>query len=206
MNDNSLIAEIEGYASVYNTPDLNGDIVAPGAFAKSLKERARVRMLFSHGAEMPIGRWVSFREDSYGLFVKGELLLSSPRAREVHALLAGGAIDGLSIGYQTARSARVKAGRRILEAHLWEVSIVTFPMAPEARVTRIGPPQPLAGAPIGADEAARLFKESARISSPPPLHGMRVNKRASAHPPPVPGAGARHFAEALRSAAHKLSV
>ena len=196
----AFIAEIEGYASVFNAPDLNGDIVAPGAFAASLKKK-KPAMLYSHAAEAPIGRWLSLREDAYGLFVRGELLLSSPRAREVHALLEGGALDGLSIGYQTARSARTKTGRRITEADLWEVSVVTFPMAPEARVTRVGP----ARADHGLQDYAQLFKDSVRIPSSPTNAGVRINRRAPAPRSPTDGAGARIFAEAMTAAAQKLS-
>ena len=218
----TLIASIEGYASVFNTPDLNGDIVAPGAFAKSLRMQRKPAMLYSHAAEAPIGRWVSVREDSYGLFVKGELLLSSPRAREVHALLEGGAIDGLSIGYQTARSIRVKSGRRITEAELWEISVVTFPMAPAARVTRIGPAiSELARTEYEPQDYAKFFQESARASSshiPPEARKARARRRANSESAalaagrapvllsPTPGAGARYLAGAVRSAARKLSV
>lgn len=207
----NLIAAIEGYASVFNTPDLNGDIVASGAFVKSLKKNPKPAMLFSHAAEAPIGRWLSLREDARGLFVKGELILSSPRAREVHALLEGGAIDGLSIGYQTLRSARSKTGRRITEADLWEVSIVTFPMAREARITRVGPARP----EFEPEDIARIFKtraqvrasqESACVSPSLAAQGTQVVWRAPARLSPTNGAGARYFAEALKSAAHKLSV
>ena len=46
-----------------------------------------------------------------------------------------GAIDGLSIGYRTVRSAKNDSGQRMLtEVELWEVSLVTFPMLPEARI------------------------------------------------------------------------
>lgn len=196
MTEPALIADIEGYASIFDVADLNGDIIAPGAFAKSLKANPAIRMLYQHGAETPIGRWLSFRQDARGLFVRGELILSSPRAREVHALLAGGAIDGLSIGYQTVRSVRTQKGRRITEAQLWEVSVVTFPMAPAARVTRIGPPQP-------ADDparSARLFSESAVPAA------ARAPALPSPPRPPKPGAGTRLFADALRSAADQLSV
>lgn len=197
-----LIAEIEGYASIFNVPDLNGDIVAPGAFAKSLNKNAKPALLYQHAAEAPIGRWLSFREDARGLFVKGELILSSARAREVHALLEGGAMDGLSIGYQTVRSMRVAAGRRILQADLWEVSVVTFPMAPGARVTRIGP----AREDYDAQDYARLFTQSVRIPSSPTPAGVRTRKRAPALPPPTCGAGARHVVEAVKAAAQSLSV
>ena len=55
-------------------------------------------------------------------------------AREAHVLLQAGAIDGLSIGYRTLRSEKAGTGQRLLhEIELWEVSLVTFPMLPEAR-------------------------------------------------------------------------
>lgn len=137
-NDNCLVADIEGYGAVFHKPDLNGDIIVPGAF----RHDGPVRMLYQHAAETPIGRWTSLKEDEFGLFVRGQIILSSPRAREVHALLMGGALDGLSIGYQTIRAAKTKAGRRILSASLWEISVVTFPMAPRARITKVSPPRP----------------------------------------------------------------
>ncbi len=188
MNDNCLIAEIEGYASIFNTPDLNGDIVAPGAFSKTLRAPGAVRMLYQHAAETPVGRWTSLRQDGRGLYVTGALLLSSQRAREVHALLEGGAIDGLSIGYQTRRAQKMKAGRRITEAELWEVSIVTFPMAPAARIARIGRPRPA----IPAQDARVAF-------TPPARAGASLRPSQS-------GPDARSLADALRSAAGILSV
>ncbi len=76
------------------------------------------------------------REDAQGLYVKGRLLKEVARAREAAALIEAGAIDGLSIGYKTVRAAKDGQGRRLLsEVELWEVSLVTFPMLPEARVS-----------------------------------------------------------------------
>lgn len=154
-------ALIEGYASIFNTPDLNGDVVAPGAFAASLRAGTPVRLLYQHAADAPIGRWLHMAEDARGLKVAGELLLSSPRAREVHALLEGGALDGLSIGYETVRAARARAGRRILEARLWEISVVTFPMAPGARIFRVG-----AAEADSLSALAARFSETARARAP----------------------------------------
>lgn len=134
-------ASVEGYASIFNTPDQNGDIIAPGAFQSSLQTRAPIRMLYQHKVETPIGRWRTLEEDARGLFVRGDLILSSAHAREVFALLEGGAIDGLSIGFQTIKATKEPGGRRILKANLWEISIVTFPMASSARITHLGTPQ-----------------------------------------------------------------
>ena len=71
--------------------------------------------------------------------MKGRLAIDVRRAREVLALMRGGALDGLSIGFRTVR-ARNDAGsgvRRIIEADLWEISVVTFPMLPGARVQSV---------------------------------------------------------------------
>ena len=131
-------AEISGYASLFGAADQGGDVVQKGAYGASLtrlaKARSGVKMLWQHDPLRPIGVWDEVREDARGLWVKGRLLLDVQAAREAWVLLQAGAIDGLSIGYRTLRS-EAKGGRRLLhEIELWEVSLVTFPMLPEARV------------------------------------------------------------------------
>lgn len=130
---------VAGYASLFGVRDQGGDVVAQGAYAASLarlgKKGERVRMLWQHDPGQPIGIWDEVREDSHGLWVKGRILTEVEKGREAAALLAAGAIDGLSIGYRTVRAERDGKGRRLLqELELWEVSLVTFPMLPEARV------------------------------------------------------------------------
>jgi HK97 family phage prohead protease len=132
-------AEIAGYASLFGAPDQGGDVVQAGAYGASLERLARarsgVKMLWQHDPTRPIGVWDEVREDGRGLHVRGRLLLEVQAAREAHVLLQAGAIDGLSIGYRTLRSEKAAGGRRLLhEIELWEVSLVTFPMLPEARV------------------------------------------------------------------------
>lgn len=132
-------AEITGYASLFGAADQGGDVVQSGAYSASLTRLAKaggsVKMLWQHDPTRPIGIWDEVREDGRGLFVKGRLLLEVQAAREAHTLLKAGAIDGLSIGYRTLRSEKADGGRRLLhEIELWEVSLVTFPMLPEARV------------------------------------------------------------------------
>jgi HK97 family phage prohead protease len=53
--------------------------------------------------------------------------------------MRGGAIDGLSIGFRTVRGRTdAKTGmRQLIEVDLWEVSVVTFPMLPAARVSSV---------------------------------------------------------------------
>ena len=130
---------ITGYASIFGLKDQGGDVVQPGAYAKSLARlRAAggtVRMLWQYDPAQPIGVWDEVREDQKGLWVSGRILTDVDRGREAAALIGAGAMDGLSIGYRTVTAEKDAKGRRLLrELELWEVSLVTFPMLPEARV------------------------------------------------------------------------
>jgi len=131
----------EGYASIFNTVDNGGDKVVPGAFVESLAEGRRkgrrVKMLWDHNPREPIGVWDDMAEDAKGLWGKGRLILDVPKAREVHALLKGGAVDGLSIGYRTKESEPDGNVRLLKKVDLWEVSIVTFPMNDRTKVTAV---------------------------------------------------------------------
>jgi HK97 family phage prohead protease len=130
-----------GYASIFGAVDLGRDTVERGAFTKALarKRAAGIRMLFQHNPDEPIGTWTAIREDARGLYVEGRISADVAKGREVLALLRSGGLDGLSIGFKTVRARTdAKTGiRRILEADLWEISVVTFPMLPSARVTAV---------------------------------------------------------------------
>ena len=129
----------EGYASLFNREDLGRDIVMPGAFRESLAQRGArgIKLLFQHDANQPIGVWTVLQEDTRGLYAQGRLMREVAKAREVMALMRAGALDGLSIGFRTVKARRDKASgvRRIDKIDLWEISIVTFPLLPEARIT-----------------------------------------------------------------------
>ncbi|WP_299414676.1 HK97 family phage prohead protease [uncultured Sulfitobacter sp.] len=131
--------EIKGYASFFGDVDQGNDVVQKGAYAASLKAlkaaKRGVKMLWQHDPAQPIGVWDEVREDARGLFVKGRILQSVEKGREAIALIDAGAIDGLSIGYRTVKASKNTKGQRLLqELELWEVSLVTFPMLPSARV------------------------------------------------------------------------
>jgi uncharacterized protein len=135
------VGTFAGYASLFHRVDLGRDAVSPSAFAASLKRRGAkgVRMLWQHDPNEVIGTWVDIREDDTGLFVRGRINTNVARGREVLSLIRDGAVDGLSIGFKTVRASHDKASgvRMIREADLWEISIVTFPMLPEARVSEV---------------------------------------------------------------------
>lgn len=128
---------IEGYASLWGVADLNRDVTVRGCFAESLAARgtAGVRMLHQH-EDRPVGVWDQLVEDERGLFVRGRVMDWSPEARFAGALVKAGALDGLSIGFRAVKARRDGALRVLTEVDLWEVSLVTFPMLPGARLRR----------------------------------------------------------------------
>lgn len=152
-----------GYASVFDISDLSNDIVKKGAFKRSLNaiDQRPIRMLFQHDPDQPIGRWTKLIEDQKGLYVEGYLTLDVVRAKEVHSLMLSQALDGLSIGFKTTKSRKDKdtGARHILEADLWEISVVTFPMLPSARIKTV---KSNMGNPTLFDEQmAEIFRRAA---------------------------------------------
>ena len=131
----------QGYASVFGAMDMGRDVVMPGAFRESLLLRgvSGVKLLWQHDPGQPIGVWTRISEDCHGLFVEGVLDLAVPKAKQLHSLIQRGALDGLSIGYRTQSDKRDPATglRRLEKIDLWEISLVTFPLLPQARLTQL---------------------------------------------------------------------
>lgn len=126
---------IEGYASLWGVADLNGDVVARGAFADNLARSGAggVRMLHQHESRAVVGVWDEMVEDARGLWVRGRIEDWSAEARYAAALSRAGALDGLSIGFRAVKARRDGRLRVLSAVDLWEVSLVTFPMLTGAR-------------------------------------------------------------------------
>jgi HK97 family phage prohead protease len=118
-----------GYAAVFDQPDRGGDVVRAGAFARSLgRGQGAVPLLWQHDPARPIGRIEYLKEDKRGLRVIGRLV--DGRAAR---LLRAGAVEGLSFGYRV-RAAHGEGPRELTDLELVEVSLVSLPMQPKARV------------------------------------------------------------------------
>ena len=134
----------EGYASTFGNVDSDMDIIERGPFSDSLakyKSKAKLpKLLWQHNPQEVIGVYEEMREDDRGLYVKGRLLKDVSKGREAYALLSAGAMDGMSIGFQTIEAIFEGASnsiRKILKVDLWEVSLVTWGANPEALVTDV---------------------------------------------------------------------
>ena len=128
---------VEGYGSVFGNTDSYGDVVMPGAFVESLKSR-KPKMLWQHRSDMPIGVWDEVEERKRGLWMKGRIL-ATQTGNDAYLLLKEGALDGLSIGFNTKKYEidEKKKVRRLTEVELFETSLVTFPANDRATVTQV---------------------------------------------------------------------
>ena len=171
QDDGVEVGVFEGLASTFGNRDMMGDLVEPGAFGGALARPGAIKMLWQHDARAPIGVWEWIRETAAGLEVKGRLVLDVQQAREAFALLKAGAVDALSIGFSVLRGGaefdRERSLRRIKAVDLWEISVVTFPANPKARVSRIKAADPGAfrGAALPTErEFERLLMRDAGLS------------------------------------------
>lgn len=129
-----------GYASVFGGVDSYGDTILKGAFDSTLRRDGKPKMFYGHDsfAGIPIGKWMTAKEDDKGLFVEGELTLGVSLADDVRAALKHGTLDGLSIGgyLKAGDFDLLEDGRRVIRkwSKLVEISVVAFPADSAARV------------------------------------------------------------------------
>jgi HK97 family phage prohead protease len=135
---------LEGYAAAFGNVDAVGDIIHPGAFAKTITERgSQVKLLWQHQQGEPLGRVMALREDPRGLFIKA-VISDTARGRDALALLKDGAIGEMSIGYDPVvfdySQQDAKNIRNLREIKLHEISLVSFPANAQAQVTSLKAP------------------------------------------------------------------
>lgn len=126
---------LAGYAALFGVPDEMRDVVRAGAFRASLARRqGALPMLAEHSRKLVAGVWNEAFEDGRGLFVRGAINDAQPGAARLKRMLARG-VDGLSIGFVPVVARRTARGRVLEEIDLLEVSVVSLPMQPQARLT-----------------------------------------------------------------------
>lgn len=121
-----------GYAALFDIADTGRDTIRRGAFARTLAARSTPLPLYwQHRPDQPIGVIEQAAEDARGLRVIARIDRPASRAAQ---LLAAGKVSGLSFGFRTRAARQSEAGRELLEVELFEVSLVTHPLHPMARV------------------------------------------------------------------------
>ena len=154
-----------GYASVFGGVDSYGDTIVKGAFDYTLRNNGKPKMFFQHDWSMPVGKWLTAKEDDHGLFVEGELTPGHSLAADVHAALRHGTLDGLSIGGYLKKGDydETENGRIIRRwSNLSEVSPVVFPADGAARIDLSSVKSADIDAAIGDIETIRDFERFLR--------------------------------------------
>ncbi|KPL68930.1 peptidase U35 [Erythrobacter sp. SG61-1L] len=127
---------LAGYAALFGIADGAGDVIRPGAFARTLAERgqAPLPLFWQHRADRPIGTVTLAAEDGKGLRVIARI--ENPQGRAATALARREA-NGLSFGYRARGWHPLPKGRVLEEIDLFEISLVTHPLQHGARVHMI---------------------------------------------------------------------
>jgi HK97 family phage prohead protease len=130
---------VSGYASTFTTkPDAYNSIVLPGAFTGTLaKGLSRIKVLWNHNPDEPIGKLLEAREDNIGLWVRYQLSLNVQKAKDIYTLIKDGVIDSMSFGFRILSDGWENGVWVIKEVELWDVSPVTFPANQEAMIADV---------------------------------------------------------------------
>jgi hypothetical protein len=139
--DTATPGAFSGYASAYSK-DLQGDKIAPGAFAQSIADRkGKVPILLNHDPDQMLGFSSSLAEDGKGLMLNGQLAMDTTAGKDMYGLLqTAAAMDyrmGMSIGFDANDWDYADDGRTIKDINLWEVSITPFPAQPKAYIADV---------------------------------------------------------------------
>lgn len=127
-----------GYAAAYGNEDSDGDIIELGAFADSIKGgQDKIKILWQHKSQEPIGIPLEMRETDKGLWIKGKIS-KTVRGDEAMELMRDGVISAMSVGFMIDKADYDEDGkRRIKSGRLMEFSLVTFPANEQAVIQSV---------------------------------------------------------------------
>lgn len=146
-----------GYAAVFDSPSEPMpfvEYVRKGAFTKTLKDGADVRLLIDHEG-VPLARTKSgtltLEEDDRGLRVEASLDPMNPDAQRVISAMRRGDLSQMSFAFRTIKDAFSADGmvRELREVQLFDVSVVTYP-AYEDTIAELRRSQPVSVVPSGS--------------------------------------------------------
>ena len=167
---------VKGYASTFDRdPDAYGDVVAPGAFTKSLERWAKLNeegkyipLLWGHDTDDPksnIGRVTEAIEDERGLLVTAEFDEQNEKAQYVRRLVKEGRVYQFSFAFEIRDQATVELengirANELRDLELFEVSLVQIPANQHATVEEVksNEPEIKAGRRNSAKDADELRK------------------------------------------------
>jgi len=128
---------VKGYGSIFGNVDSDGDIINKGAYKKTIQENgSRVKYLYQHDMDKPIGKMVHLEEDEKGLVFEAQV----PKTRlgmDVIELMKAGVITENSVGILPIQKSMSGQYREINEVKLFEVSAVTLAANDQAMIVDV---------------------------------------------------------------------
>jgi HK97 family phage prohead protease len=125
---------VKGYGSYFGNKDSDNDVIAKGAYQKTIKENGeRVRYLYQHDMTQPIGKMKELYEDEKGLMFVAEIPKTT-LGMDVLELIKGGVITENSVGILPLQKQMKDDYREITEVKLYEISAVTLAANDQAKI------------------------------------------------------------------------
>ena len=130
---------VKGYGSIFGNIDSDGDIITKGAYTKTISENGnRVKYLYQHQMDKPLGKMVNLYEDEKGLMFEAEIP-KTQLGKDVLELMKAGVITENSVGILPMQKEGCPDGmencyRKLTEVKLYEISAVTLAANDEAMI------------------------------------------------------------------------
>lgn len=125
---------IKGYGSYFGNKDSDNDIIVKGAYKKTIAENGeRVKYLYQHDMNQPIGKMTELYEDDKGLVFVAEIA-KTQMGMDVVELMKSGVITENSVGIMPIQKENKGDYREIKEVKLYEISAVTLAANDQAKI------------------------------------------------------------------------
>ncbi len=125
---------IKGYGSYFGNKDSDNDVIMKGAYKKTIAENGdRVKYLYQHDMNQPIGKMTELYEDDKGLVFVAEIA-KTQLGNDVVQLMKSGVITENSVGIMPIQKNNKGDYREINEVKLYEISAVTLAANDQAKI------------------------------------------------------------------------
>jgi HK97 family phage prohead protease len=125
---------IKGYGSYFGNKDSDNDVIVKGAYKKTIAENGeRVKYLYQHDMNQPIGKMTELYEDDKGLVFVAEIA-KTQMGMDVVELMKSGVITENSVGIMPIQKENKGDYREIKEVKLYEISAVTLAANDQAKI------------------------------------------------------------------------
>jgi HK97 family phage prohead protease len=137
--DSTTNGEVTGYAAIFGVRDLDGDIIRPGSFKRSIDNQiqaGKVLLLVKHMRDggdttSAVGEIIEAKEDAIGLWIRCKLH-ATQQAQDIRAgVIESPGAYGMSVGWRDVQGGKVPLsdgmGFEYTEMNLKEVTLTLLP-------------------------------------------------------------------------------